>query len=157
MHHVSRSFEWVMVQPREMGPSVSDLKYCFIFLMNMKMKNISFVRYQSFPPPQNFKDALSQFNQPQRSVCKENFELEIPGCTQWRLFERGFETHHQGRTYWFLKITLRFSGFYLSILQRHRLVTHFLTQVDEFTGKLWEIYETIKSEGGPVQVILCCW
>ena len=26
-------------------------------------------------------------------------------------------------------------------------------QVDEFTGKLWEIYETIKSEGGPVQVI----
>jgi len=24
-------------------------------------------------------------------------------------------------------------------------------KVDEFTGKLWEIYETIKSEGGPVQ------
>ena len=37
------------------------------------------------------------------------------------------------------------------------LVTHFLTQVDEFTGKLWEIYETIKSEGGPVQVMVCCW
>ena len=35
------------------------------------------------------------------------------------------------------------------------LVTHFLTQVDEFTGKLWEIYETIKSEGGPVQVKMC--
>merc|ERR1719245_3004216 len=28
-------------------------------------------------------------------------------------------------------------------------------KVDEFTGKLWEIYETIKSEGGPVQVIVC--
>ena len=27
--------------------------------------------------------------------------------------------------------------------------------MDEFTGKLWEIYETIKSEGGPVQVK--CW
>ena len=33
-----------------------------------------------------------------------------------------------------------------------RRVIHIL-QVDEFTGKLWEIYETIKSEGGPVQVI----
>jgi len=27
-------------------------------------------------------------------------------------------------------------------------------KVDEFTGKLWEIYETIKSEGGPVQLDL---
>ena len=25
-------------------------------------------------------------------------------------------------------------------------------QVDEFTGKLWEVYETIRAEGGPVQV-----
>ena len=25
-------------------------------------------------------------------------------------------------------------------------------QVDEFTGKLWEVYETVRAEGGPVQV-----
>ena len=25
-------------------------------------------------------------------------------------------------------------------------------KVDEFTGRLWEIYETIRSEGGPLQV-----
>ena len=72
--------------------------------------------------------------------------FEFLGCAQWRLFERGIEAHHQGLT----KSTSNISAT-LRLAQLHIL----LLQVDEFTGKLWEIYETIKSEGGPVQVK--CW
>ena len=29
-------------------------------------------------------------------------------------------------------------------------------QVDEFTGKLWEVYEKVRQEGGPTQVRSTC-
>ena len=53
-----------------------------------------------------------------------------------------------------LKHTIKVPDYQQQIGVILRKLFHIL-QVDEFTGKLWEIYETIKSEGGPVQVISC--
>ena len=96
-------------------------------------------------------DSLISVGHRKRACARKNwfkvrFILRLIWISRWRtmttFWERRWSTPSRCQKYLnqhIIAVTLR------KVIQE--------LQVDEFTGKLWEIYETIKSEGGPVQVI----